>query len=265
MGTFKAERRPARKRVNPRTGMLLFPRILSAWRAQHWRVPDLEERRNPEVTVLFLSLASLMTDETIADLDERIGPAFRTLSEAARLVLASTLAEGVTTHEYLKSVTGLHAFDLTHLLRELKFQGYLVPEGKGRGMRYRLASPHHLPENSHHLPEISHHLAGSSHHLFENAQSAAEEDPTPWEALEQIAGAARASGKLPRAQLENLILELCQNQFLSLQDLCRLLDRKPPTLRNHYLTHMVGDGRLEMKFADRPAHPQQAYRARQHP
>ena len=219
-----------------------LPRILSAWKGQHWRGPDLEEHRDPEHTVLFLSLASLMTEETIADLDDRIGPAFRTLPEAARLVLASTLGEGVTTHDYLKAVTGLHPSDLTHLLRDLKFQGLLVPEGKGRGMHYRLANPQHLTGNPQHLQPNPQHLPESPQHQA-GLQGDREQSPISWEALEQVADAARTSGKLPRTQVENLILDLCREQFLSLQDLGRLLDRKPATLQNHYLTQMVREAR----------------------
>jgi len=238
-----------------------LPKILSAWKGQHWRVPDLEEHRDPEDTVMILSLASLMTEETIADLDERIGPTFRTLPETARLVLASTLVEGVTTHDYLKAVTGLHAADLTHLLRDLKFQGLLVPDGTGRGMHYRLANPQHLAGSPQHLPENPQRLVESPLPLPEGPEGG----PSAWETLEQAARTARASGKLPRSAVENLILELCRKQFLSLQDLGRLLDRNPASLQNHYLSRMVRDSQLEMKFADRPAHPQQAYRTKQHP
>jgi len=245
-----------------------LPKIVSAWKGQHWKAPDLEERTQPEHTVLFLSQASLMSEDTLAALDAELGPSFRTLPEAARLLLAATMEAGVTTHLQLKAVTGLHAADLTQLLKDLKLQGLLVPEGRGRGMQYRLANPQHLTENPQHLPLDPQHLSPNPPPLGVLPAGAAEAmggGPGSWERLERLAEPARKAGKLPRTQMEKLLLELCRDQFLSLQELGRLLDRKPATLQNHYLSQMVRESLLEMRFADKPAHPQQAYRTTEQP
>lgn len=245
-----------------------LPKIVSAWKGQHWKAPDLEEQTHPEHTVLFLSQASLMSDETLAALDAELGPMFRTLPEAARLVLATAMESGVTTHVQLKAVTGLHAADLTQLLKDLKLQGLLAPEGRGRGMQYRLATPQHLPESPQHLALDPQHLSPDPQPLAASpsgSAGAAEGGPRAWARLERLAEPARKAGKLPRAAIEGLLLELCRDQFLSLQDLGRLLDRKATTLQNHYLSQMVRESLLEMRYADKPAHPQQAYRTRKLP
>ena len=83
-------------------------------------------------------------------------------------------------------------------LPDLKFQGLLVPEGKGRGMHYRLANPQHLTGNPQLLPESPQHPAG--------LQGDREEGPISWEALEQVAGAARKRTCLVATRLPLLIL-----------------------------------------------------------
>jgi ATP-dependent DNA helicase RecG len=49
--------------------------------------------------------------------------------------------------------------------------------------------------------------------------------------------------------------------FISLKLMSKLLGRKPDVLRIHYLSKMVKDSKLMMRYADRPNHPEQAYKA----
>ncbi len=240
-----------------------LPKILAAWKGQHWRVPDLEERTNPELTLLFLSQASLMGEETLAALDHRIGPAFRGLPEEARLILATAHTEAEVTHSRLKAATGLHRKDLTDLLGAMARQGLLVTSGRGRGTHYFLApGPGETPS------ENSQHKAGSSQHKGENSQQSSRhkgENVIPseaWETLMAIAQPVRgrersASGDLVRTT----ILALARDHFLTLPQLAALLDRTAGTLQNHYLRQMVKAGELDLRYPD-PNHPRQAYRTR---
>lgn len=244
-----------------------LPKILSAWKGQHWWVPDLEERTDPEHTVLFLSQASLMSEETLTELDERIGPAFRTLPDAARLALATALQEGKVTHDRLKTATGLHRTDLTELLRDLTRQGFLVSAGRGRGTHYHLvgsvdeAESGGLFADSQHNGGDSQHNGGNSQHNAEH--TGAQEPPTDeWEGLMFRAAVFRERERAASwDQVRGLILDLTHDRFLSLRQLSQLLDRAEGTLQNHYLRKMNKAGDLELKFPDLN-HPQQAYRAR---
>ncbi|MCU7937082.1 MAG: putative DNA binding domain-containing protein [Candidatus Thiodiazotropha sp. (ex Dulcina madagascariensis)] len=70
---------------------------------------------------------------------------------------------------------------------------------------------------------------------------------------------AKQKGKLPREELIEIILSLCNEDYLTLPVLCQLLDRKPDPLRKNYLKPLVDEGRLALAFPTKPTHPQQAY------
>jgi predicted HTH transcriptional regulator len=241
-----------------------LPRILAAWKGQHWRAPDLEEHADPEYTTLFLSLASLMSADTLEALDACIGPAFRSLSEEARLVLATALLEGEVTHDRLKTATGLHPADLTELLRSLAKQGFLVATGRGRGTHYHLAeaspswadSQHSGPNSQHSGPDSQHNGPDSQHKISGEIPNA------EWEKLMATAARFREKERAPSAvKVREIILTLASSQFLSQAQLATLLDRSVGTLRNHYLRVMIKAGDLELRFPD-PNHPRQAYRTK---
>jgi hypothetical protein len=47
-----------------------------------------------------------------------------------------------------------------------------------------------------------------------------------------------------------------------LKELSLLLERDPKSIQDQYLTKMLADGLLELKFPDNKFHPEQAYRSR---
>lgn len=251
-----------------------LPKILSAWKGQHWQMPDLAERGNPEHTLLSMSLASLMSDETLAELDERVGPEFRALPEAARFALATALLEGEVTNDRLKTATGLHRTDLTQLLRDLTRRGFLISVGRGRGTHYHLlGSTLDLDQQGQLFDFDGHNTAsqqnesGSQHNGPSSQHNAEQSDggqPTTadWEGLMARALVLREHERAKSAeQVRALILELTTDRFLTLRQLAELLNRAEGTLQNHYLRGMLRSGELELRHPD-PTHPQQAYRAR---
>lgn len=114
------------------------PRILEAWREQHWRAPLLEEQLSPEMTTLRLSMMSLFPAAVIDQLEEQFGDRYRALPELDRLALATACAEGQVTNERLREMSNAHPSDLTVLLRGLVDTGYLDRQGSGRGASYQL-------------------------------------------------------------------------------------------------------------------------------
>ena len=62
-----------------------------------------------------------------------------------------------------------------------------------------------------------------------------------------------------RGQLTRLILQLCQEQSYSTQELAQLLKRRAEYLLQSYLRPLIKTGELRYKFPDEPNHPQQAY------
>lgn len=79
--------------------------------------------------------------------------------------------------------------------------------------------------------------------------------------LYEMAGEARNKQRLARSIMENLILQLCEDQFITLVSLAKILKRKPESLRRSYLTKLIKDQRLSLAFPATPTHERQAYRS----
>src|SRR5690606_23070296 len=54
--------------------------------------------------------------------------------------------------------------------------------------------------------------------------------------LEKQAAEPRAKGKVDRIILIQIVLTLCSGRFITLRSLAELVNRKPDTLRNQYLS-----------------------------
>ena len=79
--------------------------------------------------------------------------------------------------------------------------------------------------------------------------------------LYEIAEEARSKQRLARETMENLILQLCEDQFVTLVSLGKLLKRKPESLRRSYLTKLIKNQQLCLAFPATPTHEKQAYRS----
>lgn len=155
-------------------------------------------------------------------------------------------------------VTGLEGTTVAGLLMFGRFQA-LRDALPGFHVDYRVAedSPQsgddfsHLvansPKSSPQLPPDSPHLAVSSPHL-------------PPELL-SLAEPARIKGKLPAAEMQALVLRLCDGRWLTSKELAILLSRDAENLQGRILTGLVKKGLLELRFPDVPNRPDQAYRA----
>lgn len=72
-------------------------------------------------------------------------------------------------------------------------------------------------------------------------------------------GYQKMPGKMSKERMEALIVILCQNMWLTLNELSRLLNRDSKALQDQYLTEMVATERLQLKYPTIKNHPQQAY------
>lgn len=232
-----------------------IPKIYKNWTKQHWRTPLLYDKFDPDQTVLELRMLSLLPEEIIEKLDKRFGDIFRTLTEVERLALATAEIEGKLTHSRLCDITTDHPHDLSKSLSGLVQKGFLIPEGVGRGTLYKLpekVSSVHLNESSVHLSESSVHLDKSSVHL--------EITKEEFDKLRDTAEKVRVSKKVNRNIMENKILQICSQHYISLKMMSELLGRKADVLRIHYLGKLAKEGKLVMRYPDKPNHPEQAYK-----
>jgi ATP-dependent DNA helicase RecG len=111
-----------------------------------------------------------------------------------------------------------------------------------------------LEVNSDHLESSSDRLEVNSDHL--------ESSSDRLEVLMKISENVRGKKKAVKEDVRNVILQLCQDDFLTQRELSKLLGRSPHTLRNSYLKEMIKSRQLELRYPEVINHPHQAYRSR---
>lgn len=143
---------------------------------------------------------------------------------------------------------------------------------------YLSKSSAHLNKSSAHLAQSSAHLElASGHTLRDEKQGWLHVDGLQFPIIDDLsvlppelrqellrkAVAAQRKKKIPRTEMEEIILSLCVDCFLTLQVLADLVNRSSSALRQHYLKTLVEKGKLTLAFPTTPTHPQQAYKSRQ--
>ncbi len=73
---------------------------------------------------------------------------------------------------------------------------------------------------------------------------------------------SRMPRKLNSNKMQELILFLCSNQWIPLAELSKVLERNSKSLQDQYLTSMLTEGMLQLKYPETKNHPAQAYRTR---
>jgi len=268
-----------------------LPKIYTNWAGQHWRRPVLHEVPEPEQTLMELRMSSLVPADAVAELTRLLGARFVALPETARLALITAQVEGLVSHDRLKQICTDHPADLTKMLRGLVRDGFLMPDGAGRGMVYFLpwqrrsavtvfdladqagsaASSDVVPPELVGMPPelvaISPELAAAPPELASPA-SALVGPYHDWSALPEalqtqlveqgrmVSGQARVAPAIMR----ETILVLCTNRMLGLRVLAQALQRDPDDLRKRTLTPMVKEGALRTAYPSM-TDPRQAYTA----
>ncbi|BAU26386.1 hypothetical protein DFP93_11460 [Aneurinibacillus soli] len=83
--------------------------------------------------------------------------------------------------------------------------------------------------------------------------------PVTWEQIWEMGELARKRKRLNPSIMENLLVELCAQKPLMLKELAQLTERTPDGLRNNYLSKLVKEHRLHLRYPDQINHPRQAY------
>ncbi len=258
-----------------------IPKILHGWQTQHWNPPKLHDAAVPyNQTLLELRMIDLFPEEVMAGLKGRFGTLFDRLNHVERVALALAASEGTVNHARLRAVTTEHPVDLSKTLQHLTQAGMLESTG-GRGAVYHLpgeAIP--TPDDvfgppARISPPSSPNLGGSS----PNSGGARDRDgcliseqltlPVVDDLrvlsgelrsrLEVLASVPRAKGRVDRQVLIQVVLDLCEERFITLRCLAELVKRKPETLRDQYLTKLVRERKLSLAFPKTPTHERQAY------
>lgn len=138
--------------------------------------------------------------------------------------------------------------------------GLLTQQNQRRWASYRVAgdSPQLADDSPHwegNSPQSSPQLGPDSPQLNRLAGLSAE-----IQGLLPLAEPARKNRKLPVDRLKGVIQQLCHERWLSTAELAALVDRDAEKLQSRFLTAMVREGTLELRYPEVRNRPDQAYR-----
>ncbi|MFA6294668.1 MAG: hypothetical protein WC637_22945, partial [Victivallales bacterium] len=157
-----------------------FPKIYKNWREQDWKLPDLEERIESNQTLLAMRMESLLPENIVRELTEKLGQKYKSISKLERIALVTAKAETCITHRRLMEITSEHPRDLSLSLHRLVEGKLLQSEGAGRGTFYFLPDRHpiHEADSEHKAAKSEHksseHLTPNSEHKGESLSSSSE-------------------------------------------------------------------------------------------
>ena len=236
-----------------------IPKIYRNWKEQHWRLPLLYEDPKYEQTLLELRMISLMPQESIKKLDEYFGDNFRSLPELERLVLITAVTERMVHHSRIKEITSEHPKDITSAFMHLVQNDMLVKEGETRASVYHLPWQQPIDLSLSFLDNILAYSPDKSPNSPDKSPNSPDKSPNLAAILE-----AMKLPKLPKrlnpGKMRQIISEMCNHDALSLKELGAVLQRDHNSLQYQYLTPMVSEGILVLKYPNIKNHPDQAYR-----
>ncbi len=245
-----------------------FDKIRHGWQARNWRLPLLEETQRPDRVRIILPMVSLLPDASLARLRQRFGPRLDRLDKLEIQALVTADLEGQVTNIRLRQMSAYHPSDVTKVLQGLVAGGFLEKSGQARATTYYLPGTRSTrapytdelftSENSPHNSGNSPHNNGNSpHNSGAHPPIAPEQDPV----LQALAEPARQKKRLNQTVMQQVVLQLCQGRYLTARAIASLLNRDARHFQDRFLTPMVQQKRLTMRYPNEPNHPDQAYTA----
>jgi len=243
-------------------------KIRSSWLAQRWQSPGLRETHRPDRVVLELPMMSTLPEGVLEELRERFGERFENLSGDEVQALVTARVEGEITNQRLQDMLALHRVDITQMLRGLVRQGLLEAEGVGRGTRYAVAGDDAAEANTVVFPaappvsEGTPPVSDGAPPVSAGAPPVSEGQGNSFRLLSALAEPVRKQQRARPELVRSVILTLCAEEFLTLQQLASLLGRSAEKLHERSVAPLVRENLLRLRFPDTPNHPEQAYRTR---
>lgn len=232
-------------------------KIRAGWNSQHWRSPIIRESMQPDRVLWVLPMMSLIPKESLEKLKKQFGAKFSKFTPHEVQALVTADIEGFVDNARMRQITGCHPADITKLLQKLVSKDILVQNGQGRWTQYRLPplsdSVHTLPHSIHKAPD-SVHKGGQLEHKYEITDF-------EWVKLQEIAKQAKINKRLPPKQMEQIILRLCKDRWLTRNQISELVERNSDGIRARYLTLMVQHNLLKLRYPDKPNRTDQAYKS----
>ena len=221
-------------------------KIMKGWREANWRSPNIEELQTPDKVVLTMPMESFLSEETKGRLTEKFGIIANSFDHNVLTTLALVCDEGYVTSTRLRYSLNLHKSEISDMLKLMTQKGLLVSEGYGRGTRYV------LPINGIDiLREEPSNVATSALNVATSKDANV--------ATSALNVATSIKKKMSREELQELILQNCQ-EWISLDDLAKLIHRNPIYLRNHVMPILLAANMIQMLYPKN--HPNQLYKVK---
>jgi ATP-dependent DNA helicase RecG len=183
------------------------------------------------------------------------------------LVLAREV--GAITNQDYRQINGVHTLAASNALRHLRDLGLLTMKGSGCETYYQLVPQ--IVENSNpttlgNAEEKTPYISGSpeeltpyTNPLYKGLDAIPKGFPSlPEDLKHKIVHLKMRSAK---EEIEDIILRLCSLGPLQPVQMGKILGRDAQYLRIKFLSEMIKARRLVYQHPDKPAHPQQAYKA----
>jgi ATP-dependent DNA helicase RecG len=238
-------------------------KIRTGWNSQHWRLPIVREQMHPDRVIWVLPMVSLIPEESLTRLKQLFGTEFSKLNKLEVQALVTTDLEGYVDNARMRQITNTHATDITKLLQNLVGKGLLTQDGQGRWTRYYFQKPDSIHKENHSIHNAGHSIHKRDDHSIHNGGHSIhkkEISEDHWDELVKIGLIAKQNRRLPPAEMESLILKLCENCWLTRRQISEFVSRNPEGLRSRFLIPMIEHGLLRLRYPDKPNRVDQAYR-----
>ncbi len=229
-------------------------KILMGWNSQHWRSPMVKEQMQPDRVLWILPMISLIPDESLVRLKTRFKTEFSKFNNLEIQALVTADIEGCVDNARMRQIANKHSADITKLFQNLVSRGILIQDGQGRWTQYYLPSK---PDSLH----------KKDHSLHKGCQFLHKEEISgdSWDVLISIAQLAKLNKRLSPKKMESVILQLCQNHWLTRRQISDLVQRNSESMRSRFLAPMVEHGLLQLRYPNNPNRTDQAYRTKSEP
>lgn len=234
-------------------------KILKGWQAKHLGAPGIVTTHQPERVQCILPFTSLVSEELKSALQNHFGEGFAHLTSEEHLALAIAHLEGHVSGARLRLVSNSHPDKLEQMLRSLESRGFLKAFGIDRPGSFRMAS---LSTYHPSLFGYDHSIDGASSEKKDTLGNSvvlgirSTEQPSI-----SLVDEVRRSKRIAPSKIQQAIVELCKDRWLTAEALADALDRRVSELRPSYLKLLISKKELVVRDPKLGFAPAQEYRA----
>ena len=222
--------------------------MIHTMKTAHLEPPQFKETRNSFIVTFknhnFIDEEAILWLNSISDIS---------MNDRQVAALVYTRNNGRITNREYQELNSIDSVTATKELKYLLQNELIIQNGTRGGAYYTLAMKIQQNENNS--------ITNEGNSVPNEGNSVPNEGysvPNEQELL-KIAVVARKKQRLKSAEMNELILKLCDIKPFTLKELSELLNRKPDPLRKKYLSKLVSEEKIKLLYPNQINHPKQAY------